>query len=132
MRRYSLAFVLAVLVASTTGAARPTDPSTLTGVWTGTISIPDRGKFEKAALHATFKHDGPKLTGTVGLNSKAQFDISKGLVEATKFGVSTTFDMPATGFVMHFELRLADNVLRGVARLDNEKAVAPVELQLVK
>jgi hypothetical protein len=108
-----------------------TEPD-FSGTWTGTIAIPEQGKRVKNPLHAAFKQSGVELTGTIGPEAKAQLGISKGRVEATKFGTVVTFDMPGPGFVMHFELVPDGGALRGIARLDGEKATAPVELLLVK
>jgi hypothetical protein len=104
----------------------------LTGSWAGTIAIPEKGKRVKNPLHAAFKQVGDQLTGTIGPEASAQLGISKGRVETTKFGTVVTFDMPGAGFVMHFELVPDGSALRGVAKLDGEKATAPVELQIVK
>jgi hypothetical protein len=104
----------------------------LTGSWAGTIAIPEKGQRVKNPLHAAFRQAGDQLTGTIGPAANAQLGISKGRVETTKFGTVVTFDMPGSGFVMHFELRPDGSALRGVARLDGEKATAPVELQIVK
>ena len=132
MARNASALLVAVLIACTVGSASARDLPNLSGAWSGTISIPEKGKLEKSPLHATLKHSGSALSGTVGSSIKSQIDITKGEVESTQFGTSITFDLPGTGSVMHFELRLANNVLRGFARLDGEKAKAPVELQFVK
>ena len=104
----------------------------LTGSWSGTIAIPEKGRRVKNPLHAAFKQAGDQLTGTIGPQPNAQLGISQGRVETTKFGTVVTFDMAGAGFVMHFELRPDGSALRGVASLDGETATAPVELQLVK
>src|SRR5512134_311872 len=130
MTRRFFALILAAAVASSvalTTAASSFDPPNLSGSWSGTITIPENGRRgEKSPLHATFKHVGDELTGTIGPEAKAQLEISKGRVEATKFGVLVTFDMLGPSFAMHFELQPASGVLRGYARLDNEKARPPV------
>jgi hypothetical protein len=104
----------------------------VSGSWAGTIAIPEKGRRVKNPLHAAFKQTGDQLTGTIGPEANAQLGISKGRVETTKFGTVVTFDMAGAGFVMHFELVPDGAALRGVARLDGEKATAPVELQMLK
>jgi hypothetical protein len=133
MTRRILVAVLTVVMSAAALAmqATPAGPD-LTGSWAGTIAIPDKGRRVKNPLHAAFKQAGDQLTGTIGPEASAQLGISKGRVETTKFGTVVTFDMPGAGFVMHFELRPDGSALRGVARLDGEKATAPVELQIVK
>lgn len=114
-------------------ATTPIAPPDFTGTWIGTIAIPEKGKRgDKTPLHAAFKHAGAELTGTIGPDPESQAEISKGRVETTQYGTVLTFDLVGPSFVMHFELRPADGVLRGVARLDGERATAAVELQLTK
>jgi len=133
MTRRVLVAVLTVVMstAALAGQRTPAAPD-LTGSWTGTIAIPDKGRRVKNPLHAAFKQAGDELTGTIGPEANAQLGISKGRIERTKFGTVVTFDMPGAGFVMHFELRPDGSALRGVAKLDGEKATAPVELLIVK
>jgi hypothetical protein len=133
MTRRILVLVLTVVMSATVLAMQgaPAGPD-FTGTWAGTIAIPEKGKRVKNPLHAAFKQSGDELTGTIGPEAKAQLGISKGRVETTKFGTVVTFDMAGAGFVMHFELVPDGTALRGVARLDGEKATAPVELVLVK
>jgi hypothetical protein len=133
MTRRVLVAVLTVVmsVAALASQSAPAGPD-LTGSWSGTIAIPEKGKRVKNPLHAAFKQAGVELTGTIGPGASAQLGISKGRVETTKFGTLVTFDLPGAGFVMHFELVPNGTALRGVARLDGEKATAPVELQIVK
>ena len=136
MVRTFFALVLVVAVMPAAGSARSartvkqTASADLSGGWSGTISIPQDGKREKSPLFATFRQVGSSLTGTVGPCVDAQVSISKGQVESTKFGTSTTFELVGPSFVMRFDLKLGDGLLRGVARLDNEKATAPIELKL--
>lgn len=125
----TLAFAVMLLVSSVAGSAAQRPSPDLNGAWSGSILIPAEGKRERNELTATFKHAGEALAGALGPNAKAQIDIAKGHVESTQFGTSVTFDLPGAGFVMHFELRLSGNVLRGIARLEGEKGVAQVELQ---
>ena len=133
MTRRVLVAVLTVVMSAAALAMQsgPAGPD-LTGSWVGTIAIPEKGTRVKNPLHAAFKQSGAELTGTIGPEEKAQLGISKGRVETTKFGTVVTFDMAGAGFVMHFELRPNGSALRGVARLDGEKATAPVELQIIK
>jgi len=133
MTRRVLVAVLTVVMSAAALAMQgaPAGPD-LTGSWTGTIAIPEKGKRVKNPLHAAFKQAGDQLTGTIGPEASAQLGISKGRVETTKFGTVVTFDMAGAGFVMHFELVPDGSALRGVAKLDGEKATAPVELQMVK
>ena len=133
MTRRVLAVVLTVVmsVAGLASQSAPAGPD-LTGSWTGTIAIPEKGRRVRNPLHAAFKQTGAELTGTIGPEANGQLGISKGRVETTKFGTVVTFDLPGAGFVMHFELVPDGTALRGVAKLDGEKATAPVELQLVK
>ena len=133
MTRRVLVTVLTVVMSAAVVAMQkaPAAPD-LTGSWAGTIAIPEKGKRVKNPLHAAFTQAGDQLTGTIGPEANAQLGIAKGRVETTKFGTVVTFDMPAAGFVMHFELRPDGTALRGVARLDGEKATAPVELLAVK
>lgn len=133
MTRRVLVTVLTVVMSATALAMQKAPvPADLTGSWTGTIAIPEKGKRVTNPLHAAFKQAGEELTGTIGPEANAQLSIAKGRVETTKFGTVVTFDMPGAGFVMHFELRPDGSALRGVARLDGEKATAPVELVTVK
>lgn len=132
MPRKLLAFILTVVLSSTVALAMQSASAgaqDVTGVWSGTIAIPEQGKRVKSPLHASFKQEGADLTGTLGPQPDAQLPITKGHVETTKFGTVITFDMPGQGFVMHFELRPDGDWLRGLARLDGEKVPAPVELQ---
>ena len=133
MTRRVLAVVLTVVmsVSALASQSAPVGPD-LTGSWSGTIAIPEKGRRVKNPLHAAFKHAGAELTGTIGPEANAQLGISKGRVETTKFGTVVTFDLPGAGFVMHFELVPDGTALRGVAKLDGERTTAPVELQLVK
>ena len=133
MTRRVLVAVLTVVmsVAALASHSAPAGPD-LSGSWSGTIAIPEQGRRVKNPLHAAFKQAGAELTGTIGPEANAQLGISKGRVETTKFGTVVTFDLPGAGFVMHFELVPDGAALRGVARVDGEKATAPVELQLVK
>src|SRR5262245_58954401 len=138
MVRTLFALVLAVAVmpavssAKSTKAVKQTASADLSGTWSGTIAIPEEGKREKSPLFATFKQVGSNLTGSVGPRADAQVSISKGQVESTKFGTSTTFELVGPSFVMRFDLKLGDGMLRGLARLDSEKATAPVELKMSK
>jgi hypothetical protein len=135
MPRKLLAFVLTVVLSSTVALAMQSafaGAQDVSGVWSGSIAIPEQGKRVKSPLHASFKQEGADLTGTLGPQPNAQLPITKGRVESTKFGTVITFDMPGQGFVMHFELRPDGEWLRGLARLDGEKAPAPVELQSTK
>lgn len=133
MARRLVALVVVAYMMSTVALATPLAPPDFTGTWTGTIAIPQKGKRgEKTPLHAAFKHAGAELTGTIGPDAESQAEISKGRVETTQYGTVVMFDMVGPSFVMHFELRPADDFLRGVARLDGEKATAAVELQLAK
>ena len=133
MTRRVLVAVLTVVMSAAALAMQgaPAGPD-FTGSWAGTIAIPEKGKRVKNPLHAAFKQAGDQLTGTIGPEASAQLGISKGRVETTKFGTVVTFDMAGAGFVMHFELVPDGSALRGVAKLDGEKATAPVELQMVK
>jgi hypothetical protein len=130
-RRVLVAVLTVVMSAAALAMQAPAGPD-LTGSWAGTIAIPEKGQRVKNPLHAAFSQAGDQLTGTIGPAANAQLGISKGRVETTKFGTVVTFDMPGAGFVMHFELRPDGSALRGVAKLDGEKATAPVELQIVK
>ena len=130
MPRALIALVLAVALMPAVKAARkPVVAADLSGTWSGSIAIPKDGKKEKNPLHAVLKQDGALLSGTVGPSPDAQVTISHGRVENTKFGTSTIFELAGKGFVMRFELRLEEGVLKGVARIDGEKATAPVELR---
>jgi hypothetical protein len=131
MTRRVLVGVLTVVMSAAALAMQSAGPD-VTGSWAGTIAIPEKGRRVKNPLHAAFKQAGDQLTGTIGPEAGAQLGISRGRVETTKFGTVVTFDMPGAGFVMHFELRPDGSALRGVAKLDGEKATAPVELQIVK
>lgn len=133
MTRKVLVTVFAVVMSTAALAMQSTSAAPdVSGSWAGSIAIPEKGKRVKNPLHAAFKQAGDQLTGTIGPSANAQLGISKGRVETTKFGTVVTFDMPGAGFVMHFELRPDGSALRGVARLDGEKATAPVELLVVK
>ena len=135
MARKLISFVVAAAVLSTVAFAytSSTDSSSLSGSWAGTIAIPEKGRRgDKEPLHATFKQNGSELTGTLGPDEKSQLAISKGHVEVTKFGTIVTFDMVGPNFAAHFELVPSGGVLRGVAKLDTEKATAAVELQILK
>ena len=131
MTRRVLVGVLTVVMSAAALAMQSAGPD-VTGSWAGTIAIPEKGRRVKNPLHAAFKQAGDQLTGTIGPEAGAQLGTSRGRVETTKFGTVVTFDMPGAGFVMHFELRPDGSALRGVAKLDGEKATAPVELQIVK
>lgn len=131
MYRKVVAPVLAVLIASTVALTALVPDADYSGKYAGTITIPS-GKREKSAFHASFTQQGAELTGTVGGSPDQQVAFSKGRVESTKFGTLITFDIPVQNVFMHFELRPFQNTLRGVAKLDGERATAPVELQLVK
>ena len=133
MTRRVLVVVLTVVMSVAAFAMQnaPAGPD-FTGAWSGTIAIPEKGRRVKNPLHAAFKQTGATLTGTIGPEANGQLAISKGRVETTKFGTVVTFDLPGAGFVMHFELVPDGTALRGVAKLDGERATAPVELLLVK
>lgn len=133
MARKLAALAFIALVSSTPGLATQSAAPDFTGTWTGTIRIPEKGKpADTTPLYAVFTHVGSELTGTIGPEPDGQLPISRGQVEATKFGTVITFNMAGPSFMMRFELRPAGGVLRGLARLDGEKAVAPVELQIDK
>jgi hypothetical protein len=133
MARRLTALLLALLAMSATGQTQQAPMPDVSGNWTGSITIPQSGRRgEKNELTAVLRQNGPELTGAIGPNAQAQLPISKGRVEATKFGTVITFDLPGPSFVMHFELRAANGVLRGHARLDGERVPAPVELLPVK
>ena len=134
MARKLIATVVAVVVMSTVVLARASaNAPNLTGKWSGTIAVPEKGRRgDKEPFQATFKQDGIELTGTVGPDAESQLAISKGRVESTKFGTLVTFDLIGPSFALHFELVPAGGMLRGVARHDNEKSTAAVELQLNK
>ena len=129
MARKAVAFALALLTASAILTARGSTAPDVTGKWTGTIAIPGDTKRQKSLLFASFKQNGVELTGAIGPTAEAQLPISKGEIETTKYGTVIRFQMAGPSFVMRFELIPAGEVLRGVARLDGEKATAPVELQ---
>ncbi|HXT68182.1 MAG TPA: hypothetical protein VN700_00390 [Vicinamibacterales bacterium] len=131
MSRTLLGLVLTLVLSSVAVAAGRTSTAAadFSGRWSGTIAIPENGKRVKSGLHATFKHAGEELTGSVGPDPAAQLPITKGRVEITKFGTVMTFEMPGQGFVMRFELREDHGVLRGLARLAGQPGQAPVELQ---
>ena len=131
-RRILVAVLTVVMSAATLATQSALAEPDFTGTWAGTIAIPEKGKRVTNPLHAAFKQSGVELTGTIGPEAKAQLGISKGRVETTKFGTVVTFDMAGAGFVMHFELVPDGTALRGIARLDGERATAPVELLLVK
>jgi hypothetical protein len=133
MARTLSGLVLVVYVMSTVALTARIAPADFTGTWTGTIAVPEKGKpGARTPLHAAFKHAGAALTGTIGPDADAQAEISNGRVETTQYGTVISFDLVGESFMMRFELRPADGVLRGVARLDGAKAVAPVELQPAK
>jgi len=133
MARKLAALAFIALVSSAPGLATQSAPPDLTGTWTGTIRIPEKGKRgNETPLYASFTQVGTELTGSIGPEPDARLPISRGRVEATKFGTVITFNMAGPSFMMRFELRAADGVLRGLARLDSEKATAPVELQIDK
>jgi hypothetical protein len=131
-RRVLVTVFTVVMSAAAVAMQKAPAVSDVTGSWAGTIAIPEQGRRVKSPLHAAFTQAGDQLTGTIGPEANAQLGIAKGRVETTKFGTVVTFDMPGAGFVMHFELRPDGTALRGVARLDGEKATAPVELLAVK
>jgi hypothetical protein len=132
MHRNVITFLLVALMSSTLVSGAFVVNVDYSGRWSGTILVPDEGKRIRSPLHASFKHDGETLTGTLGPSTNAMLAITKGRVETTRFGTIITFDMPGEGFAMHFELRPAGDSLRGVAKLDGETLTAAVELQLVK
>ena len=132
MHRKVITFLLAALMSSTLVSGAFVVDVDYSGTWSGTILVPEEGKRIRSPLHASFKHDGETLTGTIGPSTKAMLAITRGRVETTKFGTTITFDMPGEGFTMHFELRPDGDLLRGAAKLDGEKLTAAVELQPVK
>src|SRR5690349_11774365 len=102
-RRLELVLVAALITAALAIAKAETPD--VSGAWSGTITIPAKGERQKSPLYASLKQEGDALTGTIGPEQNAQLPISKGRIESTKYGTFITFDMPASSFVMHFELR---------------------------
>ena len=131
MERRHVLVVVAALITAALAIVKAEAPD-VSGAWSGTIAIPEKGQRQKSPLFASLKQNGDELIGTIGPEENAQLPISKGRVESTKYGTFITFDLPASSFVMHFELRPYNGTMRGVARLDGEKATAPVELTQAK
>src|SRR5262245_47897552 len=103
-RRLILAGLVAVIASVSVPALARIAASDVSGAWSGTIAIPEKGQRQKNPLFASLKQNGSELSGTIGPEQDAQLAITKGYVETTKYGTVVTFDLPAASFVMHFEL----------------------------
>ena len=100
----------------------------LSGSWVGMIAIPEKDKRTPGLLLAVLKHADGTLAGTAGPNTGKLVPLTKTRVEATRFGTTLVFNLPGPNFELEFQLRVADGMLKGVARLPGVAATAPVEL----
>lgn len=132
MSRKTFFSILAVLVLAGTTFAYQTAAANLTGTWSGSFKPSDSANTETA--HMVLKHSGKELTGTAGPKPDQQFEITKGVVAQTKEGTVATFDVTGGGPVMHFELKLVEEHLKGTvkAEMGEEKRTATVDLQRAK
>ena len=104
----------------------------LNGSWVGMIAIPEKDRRVPSSFHAALTYAGGTLTGTAGSNTKAQTALTKTRVESTRFGTSLVFNLVGPNNIeLEFQLRAADGMLKGVARLPGVAATAPVELRRV-
>lgn len=130
MKRLVSAIGLAVLLASTLLASIP--PSTpnagedITGKWAGSFVITMDGETKDDVAYMVFKQTGTELTGTAGPNADQQWTIQKGKVEGNK----VTFEVPADGPVIKFELTLADGHLKGEAKGEHDGKTMKVAVDL--
>jgi hypothetical protein len=119
------AFAPALAAAPAPGA------SDLSGSWVGLIVIPEKNKRTPSLLYAVLNQSGPTLTGTAGSSARSQTAFTNGRIESTKFGTTIAFNLPGPNSVMEFQLRPAEGMLRGVARLPGATATLAVELHRV-
>ena len=97
----------------------------LTGRWTGTFT---EGQNEGKSALLVLKQTGIELTGTAGPNEDGQRPIQNGKVDGDK----VSFDLPADGSVIHFELTASEKRLTGTARGEHEGQTRTATLDVTK
>ncbi len=114
-------FCLLMLLAASLSAAD------LTGKWSGTydVTVSD-GDPMKGRVLMVLTQTGDEITGTIGPDEQQQSRIAKGKVEGDRI----TFQSQTEGPLMHFDLRLEDNHIRGEAKgeMEDTKIRAKIEL----
>ena len=97
--------------------ALPLSAAEVTGTWVGSLEIttPD-GQTLRDRCHMKLEQKGASVTGAVGPDRSAQWEIVNGKVEGSRI----TFDVrPPEGGSLQFDLRLAGDHLKGEARGEN-------------
>lgn len=116
-------FLLLILMASGLAAAD------LTGKWSGTYDVAiSGGDTMKGRVYMVLTQNGSELTGTVGPDQQQQSQIAKGKVDGDRI----TFENQTEGPLMHFDLRLEGERIRGEATGDLEGTKIRAKLELAR
>ncbi|HYL74475.1 MAG TPA: hypothetical protein VEU96_09735 [Bryobacteraceae bacterium] len=119
MMRRNLCSITALLL-----ALLPLGAADLSGKWSGTVSVPD----QTLQVTLILKVDGASLRGSFGPSEDQQSPIESGRVEGSKM----TFQVTGPhGGVLHFELRVEEDTLKGAMTrtMGNETEHGTVELK---
>ncbi|HXT70593.1 MAG TPA: hypothetical protein VN700_12590 [Vicinamibacterales bacterium] len=127
----SVLIAAALLVVSTTVPAAQS-PKSVTGTWSGTLTIKHDGKIEEDFVLVVLKQNGADLTGTGGPDAENQYRITKGKVATADGATTVAFELIANGAHSVYSLKLVDGILKGEARVEGEDGqprTAVVELK---
>ena len=120
-----------LLIAASSLSASQAKPADVTGIWTGTFTIPD-GQRE---AYFDLKQKGTELSGTAGPGLDRQVPIANGKITTVKDVTTLTFEATEpSGSVIKFDLKLLDGRLKGKATGDanGEKREALIDVGRAK
>ena len=102
----------------------------LTGTWEGSFDISGPGgQTQSDRCYMRLQQSGTRITGTVGPSKHVQWKIQNGKTDGTRITLEAR---PPAGGSLVFDLRLADDRIKGEARGENQGLTITAKVNLTR